>query len=125
MPLDDYKKNLKEIVTHNVVKSQAPKIILVTPPPVCEYLLEEFDPAQGTNEKLRTATHTKSYADACREVAMELGVAVLDLWSIFMKEAGWSIGHPLEGSKEVPQNMVLKDLLRDGKIPHTWRTKAN
>ncbi len=62
----------------------------------------------------RTAEHTKKYADACREVGNEVGVAVLDLWSVFMAAAGWKEGEPLPGSRTIEQNPVLRDWLHDG-----------
>lgn len=65
-------------------------------------------------ERQRTAEHTKLYADACREIGKELGVPVLDLWSIFMAEAGWREGEPLSGSIKSERNKVLGELLHDG-----------
>lgn len=79
-----------------------------------EYRLEEPDPYNGVPERLRTAEHTKQYADACREVGAEMSVVVLDLWSIFMAEAGWKEGEPLPGSKKTERNSVLGELLTDG-----------
>ena len=89
-------------------------MILITPPPVDEYRLEESDPYNGVPERLRTAEHTKLYADACREVGAEVGVEVLDLWSIFIAKAGYKDGQPLPGSKKTERNSVLGELLRDG-----------
>lgn len=79
-----------------------------------EYRLEEPDPDNGVPERQRTAEHTKRYAEACREVGAEIGVVVIDLWSIFMLEAGWKEGEPLPGSKKAERNKVLGELLRDG-----------
>jgi len=47
-----------------------------------------------------------------------IDVALLDLWSVFMKTAGWKWGDgiPLPGSKEVPENAMLKLLLHDGRL---------
>lgn len=83
-----------------------------------EYRLEECDRAKGVSEVRRTAEHTKGYADACREVARDLGVVLVDLWSAFMAEAGWKRGMPLVGSKDVRRNDTLGDLLHDGTIPN-------
>lgn len=65
-------------------------------------------------DRQRTAEHTKMYADACREIGKELGVPVLDLWSVFMAEAGWRKGEPLAGSIINERNKVLGELLHDG-----------
>ena len=67
----------------------------------------------------RTAEATKKYADACRELGNRLGVPVVDIWSAFMKAAGWSEGEPLAGSINAPENKKLADLLSDGKAS-TW-----
>lgn len=68
-------------------------------------------------ERQRTAEHTKMYADACYEIGKELGVPVLDLWSVFMAEAGWREGEPLAGSIKIGKNNVLGELLEDGMRP--------
>lgn len=79
-----------------------------------EYRLEERDAEKGNPERQRTAEHTKQYADACREVGAEVGAVVLDLWSVFMTEAGWKEGEPLPGSKKADRSSVLGELLSDG-----------
>lgn len=114
VPLNQYKANLRAIVGHTLVKGQQPHLILVTPPPVNEYQLEESDLEKGILEVRRTAEHTKQYADVCQEVGSELGVTVLDLWSAFIVKAGWRSGEPLPGSKKAPRSRILEDLLHDG-----------
>lgn len=114
MPLSQYKENLKAIVEHPVISAQKPKIIILTPPPVNEYQLEAFDAEKGFESPSRTASNTKQYADACREVAHSLGIPVADIWTAFMKAAGWQDGQPLAGSKEIPKNDILESLLTDG-----------
>ena len=114
VPLIQYKANLRAIVGHSLVKEQQPRLILVTPPPVDEYRLEESDLSKGISEVRRTAEHTKKYADACRDVGSELGVAVLDIWSAFIIGTGWRSGEPLPGSKRAPRSRILGELLHDG-----------
>ncbi|KAL1988479.1 hypothetical protein VTN96DRAFT_9534 [Rasamsonia emersonii] len=114
VPLSQYKENLKAIVEHPVISAQKPKIIILTPPPVNEYQLEAFDAEKGFESPSRTASNTKQYADACREVAHSLGIPVADIWTAFMKAAGWQDGQPLAGSKEIPKNDILESLLTDG-----------
>lgn len=41
---------------------------------------------------------------------------MLDLWSTFMKRAGWQEGEPLPGSRDVDNNKFLSDALLDGKV---------
>lgn len=99
-------RNVQAIVRHPLVSSHTARLILITPPP--------FDEHQS-GDGIRTAEHTKKYADACRQVGKELGVAVLDLWLVFMTKAGWKPGQPLAGSKAAERNKVLGELLHDGK----------
>lgn len=96
---------MRSLITHETIEAHQPRIILITPGPVDEY---QFFARQ------RTAEHTKLYADACREIGKELGVPVLDLWSVFMAEAGWRKGEPLPGSIKTERNKVLGELLHDG-----------
>lgn len=72
-----------------------------------------MDPGDGS-PLARTASHTKIYADAAREVATSLGTPVADIWTAFMTAAGWKEGEPLTGSKEIPNNAKLQSLLTDG-----------
>ena len=97
-----------------MIRKQQPRLILVTPPPVDEFTLEECGPGSDNSEIQRTAEHTKKYADACHKIGTELGIAVLDLWSIFMTKAGWKHGQPLTGSKDVQRSKTLGVLLSDG-----------
>jgi len=115
VPINRYIQNLKALLVHSSVKEHEPRLILVTPPPVDEYQLEEAGLECGNPEMQRTAEHTKKYADACRMVGAELGLAVVDLWSIFMAKTGWKHGKPLTGSKSVERSKVLGTLLSDGK----------
>ena len=78
--------------------------------------MEAADLVEGRPDPIRSAEHTKKYADACREVGAEVGVVVLDVWSIFMAKAGWKEGEPLVGSKKVARNEVLEKLLSDGEF---------
>lgn len=70
---------------------------------------------KGLTDPRRTAEHTKEYADATVEVATDLDLAVLDIWSIFMAKAGWKKGEPLVGSKKVARSKILDSFLVDGK----------
>lgn len=63
------------------------------------------------------------YADGCCEIGKELGVPVLDLWSVFMAEAGWREGEPLAGSLKTGRNNVLGELLHDGMLPSFQRVR--
>jgi lysophospholipase L1-like esterase len=116
VPLDEYRRNLAAAINHPQVREHDPRIVLITPPPVDERMCEADDRAKGIDQVRRTAEVTKTYADAARDVGRELGVVVLDAWTIFMERAGWKSGEPLVGSKEADQDpdSGLPSLLRDG-----------
>lgn len=93
------------------------RIILITPPPIDERLQEAQDKEKYPDFQglRRTAKTTAAYGRVVREVGAELNVAVLDLWGSMMRKAGWEEGQgDLAGSKELPQNQVLVDLMEDG-----------
>ncbi|GAB7348781.1 hypothetical protein MBLNU459_g7505t1 [Dothideomycetes sp. NU459] len=112
--LEQYTENVLKIATHPAVQAHNPKLILVTPPPVDERLCLATDSAKGINVIRRTAANTALYAEAVRQVGRRLNTPVLDLWSAFMKAAGWKAGEPLPGSSDIPQNEVLVKLMYDG-----------
>lgn len=50
---------------------------------------------------------------------------VADIWSRFMKEAGWREGQPLVGSREVPNSEKLQSFLTDGSFMHEFLLTSN
>jgi len=116
VPLDQYSETLKRIINHPLLVAHNPKILLITPPPICEYRTQEHDLERGIVGVQRLAANTKRYADAALEVGKALGIPTVNLWEAFMQYAGgWEEGNPLLGSKELPENEKLGELLRDGK----------
>lgn len=89
--------------------------MILTPSPVNEYQLEKFDHDKNTPHPSRTASLTKRYAEAAKEVGTTLNVPVVDLWTAFMSSAGWKEGQPLIGSREVPNLDEFSRLFTDGK----------
>ncbi|CUS14231.1 unnamed protein product [Tuber aestivum] len=115
VPLDQYSENLKRIINHPLLVAHSPRIILITPPPICEYRTQDSGLEKGILGIQRLAANTKKYADAALEVGKALGIPTVNLWEAFMQYAGgWEEGSPLPGSKELPRNEKLGELLRDG-----------
>ncbi|KAI9702545.1 MAG: hypothetical protein M1836_001025 [Candelina mexicana] len=116
--LYNYGENLINIMTDPLIRDHKPHVILITPTPVDERLMEKnADNSTGPGERLRTAENTRRYAKHARELGRKYthyNVAVLDLWTIFMTKAGWKEGEPLPGRRDVDENPVLKKLLHDG-----------
>lgn len=102
------------LATHPALAAHRPQIMLVTPPPIDERLCEICDREKGINVTRRTAVNTARYAQTVRDIGNELDLPVLDIWSAFMKEAGWKKGDILPGSKSIDQNPVLVNLMHDG-----------
>ncbi|KAI9824961.1 MAG: hypothetical protein M1826_007213 [Phylliscum demangeonii] len=112
--VEDFHRNLVKILTHPTVVAHQPRLILFTPPPVCEHILEKSDREKGFTTASRSAENTKRYVDAARAVGKELDIVVVDLWTAFMKNAGWKEGETLIGSKSRPASHVFRELLFDG-----------
>ncbi|KAK2593957.1 isoamyl acetate-hydrolyzing esterase [Conoideocrella luteorostrata] len=114
VPLDQYKKNLVQLLTHPVLKAHKSRVLLVTPPPIEERRLDLRVKSQGYLKLNRSNAVTKQYADISREVAEEMNVGCVDLWTAFMSKAGWQIGDPLYGSQDLPINNAIRALIHDG-----------
>ncbi|KAH8434099.1 SGNH/GDSL hydrolase family protein [Aspergillus melleus] len=114
VPLEEYKQNLKSIIQHEATIAQKTKILILTPTPVNEYQLQGFDEGKGNAHPSRTASFTKTYADAAREVATSTGAVVADVWTAFVSVAGWKEGQPLPGSRDLPEIEAFKALFTDG-----------
>ena len=92
--LQDYAANLKTMVQH--VRKLYPKarVLFITPPPVdhpqrLAFQIQKYgDKATGILE--RTLENTGTYAAKCLEVASELSLPCLDLYSSMMKEDNWA-----------------------------------
>ncbi|KAF2205263.1 SGNH hydrolase [Delitschia confertaspora ATCC 74209] len=119
VPLEEYKENLKKIITHPLIRAHDARIILIAPGPVNEHAQWPVDKERGHEKVCRTAASTKIYAAAACEVGKELGVPVVDLWGAFMattewKAENWKSGDPLPGSQDIAENEALVDLMHDG-----------
>ena len=114
--MERFRENLSRIIKHPSLQRHSPKIILITPPPVDEYMRSAKRQISEDPNIDRTASQTAEYADAVREVGKHLKVAVLDIWTIFMQMAGWRSGdRALPGSKEMDRVLIFRELLHDGK----------
>ncbi|OWY99720.1 Isoamyl acetate-hydrolyzing esterase [Phytophthora megakarya] len=82
VPIEDYKENLKKIVSKFGVAAPTAHILLITPPHVNDSARGGL--AKGQNGTIdRTNTMTKRYAQACVEAGASIDVPVLDLNSYF------------------------------------------
>ncbi|CAE7187487.1 hypothetical protein PTNB73_06711 [Pyrenophora teres f. teres] len=119
IPLDEFKANLRAIVSHPQIQAHDPRIILVSPAPINEHLWWPRDQSNGYTSVTRLAATTKIYADAVAELGTELRLPVVNLWEAFMaktdfKLGAWKLGDPLPGSLEIAQSDALVELMYDG-----------
>ncbi|KAK9423125.1 putative SGNH hydrolase-type esterase domain-containing protein [Seiridium unicorne] len=86
---EDYKAKLKKIITHpNIVAHQA-KVLLVTPPPLDETRIYQYDIEENGLDKLtRTAANSAEYSQVARDVAAEVpGTILIDLQDALIRHA--------------------------------------
>ncbi|XP_047341954.1 GDSL esterase/lipase At5g62930 [Impatiens glandulifera] len=93
VPLGEYKENLKKIVQHMKDCSPSMLVILITPPPIDEEGRMQFARLQYGNNAMEQPERTNevagSYAKACVELANELGLPSINLWSKMQETEGW------------------------------------
>lgn len=93
VPIQEFKHNLQKMVLHLKSCSPTMLIVLITPPPVCEEGRRAYAISlHGNNARElseRTNEVTGQYANACVEIAKEMGVAYINLWSKMQETEGW------------------------------------
>ncbi|KAH9546864.1 hypothetical protein CY35_11G004000 [Sphagnum magellanicum] len=101
VPLPQYRANLHQIVSHIKSNSETTVVVLITPPPVGDEAWIDFCRANyGKQPEAlpdRINEVTKLYAEACKEVAKEAGVPVIDLWSVFQQTQNWRQAYLSDG----------------------------
>jgi lysophospholipase L1-like esterase len=120
--LENYRENLKQIITEPALIAHKPKILLVTPPPIHETHLESEDVQKGRGILSRHQNFTAQYADVVRDLAAELkdhNVVLVDLHKAMIDEAirltpDFVAGPGLIGSKDAGDSSGLRKLLVDG-----------
>lgn len=120
-PIDQYKENLGKIISHPSIKAHAPKILLVTPPPLDEIKHGDLTKKDGLEDPLREHAVSAAYSEKAREVARENpGVVLIDLWQALMDKAieltpaDYQSGGPWLGSLKNGKSGGLDTLLPDG-----------
>ncbi|KAI1851361.1 hypothetical protein JX265_000405 [Neoarthrinium moseri] len=118
--LDDYRANLKAIITHPNITAHKPTILLVTPPPLDETRIHQYDILENNLEELtRNAANSAKYSQAARDVAAEVpGTVLVDLQDGLMKHAVSLTGKLESFEYDADGKPLLGYLLKDdeGKI---------
>lgn len=93
VPVEEYKENLKKIVHHLKECSPTMLVLMITPPPVDEEGRLEYARSlygdKATKLPERTNDTTGVYAKQCLELANELGLPSINLWSKMQETEGW------------------------------------
>ncbi|XP_076885833.1 GDSL esterase/lipase At5g62930-like, partial [Bidens hawaiensis] len=93
VPIEEYKENLRKIVRHIKECSPTMLIVLITPPPIDEEGRLQYAKSLYGEKAMtlpeRTNEVAGNYASACVEVAKELGVSAVNLWSKMQETQGW------------------------------------
>ncbi|KAL2321828.1 hypothetical protein Fmac_026207 [Flemingia macrophylla] len=93
VPIEEFKENLRKFVRHLKECSSTMQIVIITPPPISEEGRQAYAiSVYGVNaSKLpeRTNEATGQYANACVEIAKEMGVWYINLWSKMQETDGW------------------------------------
>lgn len=118
VPVEEYKQNLRKIVHHLKECSPTMLVILITPPPVDEDGRNEYarllygDKARELPE--RTNEMTGIYANYCIELALELSLPYVDLWSHMQESVGWQKKFLRDGLHLTPEgnDVVHKEVVR-------------
>lgn len=108
VPLDEYKQNLRSIVSF--LKKQWPTthILLITPPPVDEDGRLQFPYVENPlNQPERTNEAAGAFAKACVAVARESCLPVIDLWTKMQQFPGWQKAHLRDGLHLTPRGNRL------------------
>ncbi|KAI6802331.1 hypothetical protein KC332_g16965 [Hortaea werneckii] len=92
----EFVRNLRDMGSHPAVRAHADtvKFVFITPPPVDERRLaradaEKYGSLVMGGKLRRRADRTAEYAKAVRELGLELGVPVCDVWSAMVVRAGF------------------------------------
>ncbi|KAK7330496.1 hypothetical protein VNO77_24691 [Canavalia gladiata] len=118
VPVKEYKENLRKFVLHLKKCSSTMQILLIAPPPICEegrlaYAISLY----GENARKlpeRTNKVTGQYANACVEIAKEMGVHYINLWSKMQETDGWQKKFLSDGLHLTPEgnDVVYQEVIK-------------
>ncbi|XP_052178835.1 GDSL esterase/lipase At5g62930 [Diospyros lotus] len=111
VPKEEYKENLRRIVHHLKEFSLTMLVVIITPPPVDEegrmayarslYGEKAMELPERTNEV------TGVYAQQCVELAKELGIPSINLWSKMQETEGWQKKFLSDGLHLTPEGNAV------------------
>lgn len=84
VPVDEYGENLRSIVRRSQESMPGITIVVVTPPPIDEERLLEFDWYAGRSTELAGA-----YAEEAASAAKDVGAGLLDIHNLMIRKPEW------------------------------------
>lgn len=118
VPIEEYKENLRKIVNHLKECSPTMLIVLITPPPIDEEGRMEYARATYGEKAMTLLERTNEvagvYAKGCVELAEELGLRSVNLWSKMQETDGWQKKYLSDGLHLTPEGngVVFQEVVR-------------
>lgn len=118
VPVVEYKENLRKIIHH--LKECSPKllVVLITPPPIDEDGRMNFARSMYGEKVMKEPERTNEvagiYARSCIELANELNLPSIDLWSKMQETKGWQKKFLSDGLHLTPEGntIVYEEVVR-------------
>ncbi|VAH99156.1 unnamed protein product [Triticum turgidum subsp. durum] len=111
VPVEEYRQNLKTIVNHLKDCSKSMVILLITPPPIDEDGRERYARSLYGEDARRLPERTNEmagvYAGQCIELAKEMDVHCIDIWSKMQAAEGWQKLYLSDGLHLTPEGNAL------------------
>lgn len=111
VPVEEYRENLKKMVLHLKECSPAMLVVLITPPPVDEEGRKEYAKSLYGEKAMQFPERTNEmagvYARQCVELAKDLGIHAIDLWSKMQGTDGWQKKFLSDGLHLTPEGNAV------------------
>ncbi|CAM0912384.1 unnamed protein product [Alopecurus aequalis] len=111
VPVEEYRQNLKTIVNHLKDCSKSMVILLITPPPIDEDGRERYARSLYGNDARKLPERTNEmagvYAGQCIELAKEMDVHYVDIWSKMQAAEGWQKLYLSDGLHLTPEGNAV------------------
>ncbi|XP_065875805.1 GDSL esterase/lipase At5g62930-like [Euphorbia lathyris] len=125
VPVEEYKENLRKIVLHLKKCSPAMLLVLITPPPIDEQGRKAFAKSLYGEKAMELPERTNEmagvYARQCVDLANDLGVRSIDIWSKMQETEGWQKKFLSDGLHLTPEgnSVVSQEVI--GVFREAWR----
>lgn len=111
VPVEEYKENLRRIARHLKECSPTMLVVLITPPPIDEEGRFTYARSLYGEKAMKLPERTNEmagvYAKQCIEVAEELGLPSINLWSKMQETEGWQKKFLSDGLHLTPEGNAI------------------